>query len=93
MHYDSSANNSKQVIANFLGFYGKYVGQKCTWNGQLHHPTPSNNCLKKWQLRGNFEANLAHLLVIKSGVSTQKSLQKAGIFAIRKQRYLLQNSN
>jgi hypothetical protein len=66
------------VNANFLGIYGKYVGQKCTWNGQLHHPTPSNNCLKKWQLRGNFEANLVHLLVKKGELERKRRYKKQG---------------
>jgi hypothetical protein len=70
---DLSTNNSKQVIANFLSIYGKYVGQKYTWNGQLHHPSPSNNCLKKWQLRGNLWSNPAHLFVIKGELERQKT--------------------
>jgi len=76
-----STNNSKQVIANFLGFYGKYVGQKCTWNGQLHHPSPSNNCLKKWQLRGNYWANPVHLFAIKGELERKRACKKRGFSA------------
>jgi hypothetical protein len=49
--------------------------------GNYTTPPPSNNCLKKWQLRGNFEANLVHLLVKKRGIGTQKKLKKWGFSA------------